>query len=144
VNQAFVKAYLGEDEDLGKILGESFFGFSKTKRVVVVGVFDDERQVSVAQPSRPEIEVSIPQISPDAGFYFGAEGLVMDVAVRTERSPSLIIPELRELMQSTSPKLSTSTFTTMDQIVEDSYGSQLAVGLLMLFAGLALLLCVTQ
>jgi ABC-type antimicrobial peptide transport system permease subunit len=68
----------------------------------------------------------------------------MDLAVRTERSPSLIIPELRELMRSASPELSTSTFTTMDQIVEDSYGSQqLAARLLMLFGGSALLLCVT-
>ena len=88
---------------------------------MVVGVFDDERQVSVAQSSRPEIEVSIPQIRPDTGFYFGAEGFVMDLAVRTERSPALMIPELRELMRSASPELSTSTFTTMDQIVEDSY-----------------------
>jgi predicted permease len=143
VNRAFAKAYLGEDEDLGKILGESLFGFSKTRRAVVVGVFDDERQVSVAQSSRPEIEVSIPQIRPDTGFYFGAEGFVMDLAVRTERSPALMIPELRELMRSASPELSTSTFTTMDQIVEDSYGSQqLAARLLMLFAGSALLLCV--
>ena len=144
VNRAFAKAYLGEDEDFGKILGESLFGFSKTNRAVVVGVFDDERQVSVAQSSRPEIEVSIPQIRPDTGFYFGAEGFVMDLAVRTERSPSLIIPELRELMRNASPELSTSTFTTMDQIVEDSYGSQqLAARLLMLFGGSALLLCVT-
>jgi predicted permease len=143
VNRAFAKAYLGENEDLGKILGESLFGFNETKRAVVVGVFDDERQVSVAQSSRPEIEVSIPQIRPDTGFYFGAEGFVMDLAVRTERSPSLIIPELRELMRSASPELSTSTFTTMDQIVEDSYGSQqLAARLLMLFGGSALLLCV--
>ena len=143
MNRAFAKAYLGEDEDSGKILGENLFGFSKEKRAVVVGVFDDERQVSVAQSSRPEIEVSIPQIRPDTGFYFGAEGFVMDLAVRTERSPSLIIPELRELMRSSSPELSTSTFTTMGQIVEDSYGSQqLAARLLMLFGGSALLLCV--
>jgi len=143
VNRAFVKAYLGEDGDLGKILGENLFVISKGKRAVVVGVFDDERQVSVAQSSRPEIEVSIPQITPGTGFYFGAEGFVMDLAVRTEQSPSLIIPELRELMRSASPELSTSTFTTMGQIVEDSYGSQqLAARLLMLFGGAALLLCV--
>ena len=67
VNRAFAKAYLGED-DPGKILGEDLFSFGKNKRAVVVGVFDDERQVSVAQSSRPEIEVSIPQIRPDTGL----------------------------------------------------------------------------
>jgi ABC-type antimicrobial peptide transport system permease subunit len=37
-----------------------------------------------------------------------------------------------------------SNFTTMDQIVEDSYGSQqLAAKLLIVFGGSALLLCIT-
>jgi hypothetical protein len=58
------------------------------------------------------------------GFYKSAEGLAMDLAVRTERSPSSIVPELRRLMQDASPELATSNFTTMDQVVEDSYGSQ--------------------
>jgi ABC-type antimicrobial peptide transport system permease subunit len=68
----------------------------------------------------------------------------MDLAVRTERSPSSIIAELRSVMRDASPELATSTFTTMDQIVEDSYGSQqLAARLLIAFGGSALLLCIT-
>ena len=67
----------------------------------------------------------------------------MDLAVRTRRSPSQVIPELRGALKQASPELAESKFTTMDQIVEDSYGSQmLAARLLEIFAGSALLLCV--
>ena len=66
----------------------------------------------------------------------------MDLAVRTDRGPSMI-PELRELLRNASPELASTTFMTMDQVVEDSYGSQqLAARLLEIFAGVALLLCV--
>ena len=54
-----------------------------------------------------------------------------------------MIPELRAALKQASPELAESNFTTMDQIVEDSYGSQmLAARLLEIFAGSALLLCV--
>ncbi|MCU1253549.1 MAG: hypothetical protein JWQ49_6578 [Edaphobacter sp.] len=144
VNRAFVKAYFGSDEAPEKILAENLFSFDKEKRAVVIGVLDDERQVSIAKQSQPEIEVAIPQITPGTGFYRGAEGLGMDLAVRTDRSPSSIIPELRELMRQASPELADSTFTTMDQVVEDSYGSQqLAARLLIVFGSSALLVCIT-
>jgi ABC-type antimicrobial peptide transport system permease subunit len=54
-----------------------------------------------------------------------------------------MIPELRDLLRQASPELANSTFSTMDQIVEDSFGSQrLAAHLLEVFGGSALLLCV--
>jgi putative ABC transport system permease protein len=144
VNRAFVKAYYGGDEDPGKILGQSFLRYSENRRAVIVGVLDDERQLSVADQSQPEIQVCIPQITLDTDFYRGAEGWGMDLVVRTERSPSSIIAELRSVMHDASPELSTSNFTTMEQIVEDSYGSQqLAAKLLIVFGGSALLLCIT-
>jgi predicted permease len=144
VNQAFAKQYLGTDQHLEKILGESLLNLTKTRHTVIIGVIDDERQVSIVKESQPEIEICIPQITPDTLAYQSVEGLNMDLAVRTDRSPSSIIPELRELMRQTSPELSDSTFTTMDQVVEDSYGSQqLAARLLIVFGGSALLVCIT-
>jgi predicted permease len=144
VNQAFAKEYLGTDQHLEKILGENLLNLTKTRHTVIIGVIDDERQVSIAKPSQPEIEICIPQITPDTLAYQSVEGLAMDLAVRTDRSPSSIIPELREFMRQASPELSDSTFTTMDQVVEDSYGSQqLAARLLIVFGGSALLVCIT-
>jgi ABC-type antimicrobial peptide transport system permease subunit len=67
----------------------------------------------------------------------------MDLAVRTQLSTTEMIPELRDLLRQASPELANSTFSTMDQIVEDSFGSQrLAAHLLEVFGGAALLLCV--
>ena len=142
VNRAFVREYEGDDGDPGKILGTALLGFRKERKSVVVGVLDDERQVSVAEPSQPEIEVCLSQITPDSGFY-GPAGMAMDLAVRTERDPAAMTPELRRLMREASPELANSTFTTMDQVVEDSYGSQrLAARLLETFGGIALVLCI--
>jgi predicted permease len=141
VNRAFVRAYFGDDRDPSAILGESLIGFDKKRRSTVVGVLDDERQVAVADPSQPEIEVCIPQITPESMFYRGAVGVAMDVAVRTSNDPSQLIPDLRNVLRSSSPDLAASTFTTMDQIVADSFGSQkLAAQLLETFAASALVL----
>jgi predicted permease len=141
VNRAFVRAYFGDDRDPSAILGESLIGFGKKRRSTVVGVLDDERQVSVAEPSLPEMEICIPQVTPDSMFYRGVEGVAMDVAVRTSNEPSLLIPELRSVLRASSPDLAASTFTTMDHVVEESFGSQkLAAELLEIFAASALLL----
>jgi putative ABC transport system permease protein len=86
----------------------------------------------------------MPQITPDSMFY-EPTGMAMDIAVRTERNPASITPELRELMRKASPELANSTFTTMEHVVEDSYGSQqLASRLLEIFGGAALVLCIAD
>jgi predicted permease len=144
VNRAFAKEFLGDDQDLGKILGQAALHGGPERPSFVIGVMDDQRQVSVGQESRPEMEICLSQLSPDRPFYPSAEGTAMDLAVRTDRSPASIIPELRELMRNASPELATSNFTTMDQVAEDSYGSQrLAARLLQIFGGAALLLCIS-
>ena len=145
MNRAFVREYYGDDGDPGKILGQSLFGLEKGHPpVVIVGVLADGRQVNVAEPSQPEMEVCLPQVTPVSMFYNAAEGRAMDLAVRTDRSPAMMIPELRDIMRTASPDLTSSTFSTMDQIVEDSFGSQnLAAELLEIFGCSALLLCLT-
>jgi predicted permease len=144
VNRAFVKAYEGDDADPQKMLGQTLLSYDKNRRASVVGVLDDEHQVSIAAQSQPEIEVCLPQITPDSIFYKGAEDMAMDLAVRTERDSASIVPDLRAIMRAASPELSSSNFTTMDQVVEDSFGSQqLAARLLEIFGGAALLLCVS-
>jgi predicted permease len=143
VNRAFVKEYsLSNDPD--KIIGQRMMSLEKGRPAIVVGVLDDTRQVSVASQSQPEIEVYLPQLTPASGFYQSAEGIAMDLAVRTERPSTSIVPELKELMRRASPDLANTNFTTMDQIVEDSYGNQqLIARLLIVFGGAALLLCLS-
>ena len=142
VNRAFVRAFIGDDRDPSAILGRDLIGFEKTRRTKVVGVLDDERQVNVAEPSKPEMEVCIPQITPASMFYRGAEQMAMDLAVRTRLDPDAVTGEIRDVMRAASSDLAGSRFETMDQVVEDSFGSQnLAARILEIFGGSALLLC---
>ncbi len=144
VNRAFAHAYVPNEQDAGKIIGKQLISMTKgAKPATIVGVLDDFHQKKVGAPSQPEVEVSLPQLTPDSGFYTVLEGIAMDLPVRTRRKPSEVIPELREALRQASPELAGANFSTMDQIVEDSYGSQMmAARLLEIFAGSALLLCV--
>jgi predicted permease len=142
VNREFVREYEGEGSDPGKFLGTPLMNMRKGKQAVVVGVLDEERQDGIMEPSLPELEVCMPQITPDSMFY-QPTGMAMAIAVRTKRDPESVTPELREVMRKASPELANSSFTTMEQVVEDSYGSQqLASRLLEIFGGTALVLCI--
>jgi predicted permease len=144
VNRAFALRYSPNQQDLSKVIGMKLWHLTPGKDAEIVGVLDDMRQSAVAQPSVPEIEASISQITPESNIYKMLEGIAMDIAVRTDRDPKVMIPELREVLRQADPALADSNFTTMDQMVEDSFGSQrLAAHLLEIFGGSALLLCVT-
>ena len=143
VNREFVKQY-SQSNDPDKVMGQSLMGFGKDRRAIVVGILDDTRQISITEQPVPEIQVYFPQLTPDTGTYQAAGGVAMSLALRTSRTPSSIIPELRSIMTKASPELAGTEFTTMTQIVEDSYGSQqLVARLLIVFGGSALLLCLS-
>jgi predicted permease len=140
VNEAFARLYSPDKHNPAAVLGAQL---SMKSPLRIIGILDDERQKAVADPATPEVEIPIPQITPASGFYGPTEGIAMDLAVRTERPTAEMIPELRDVLRQASPELQNATITTMDQIVEDSYGSQrLAAHLLEIFGGSALLLSV--
>jgi predicted permease len=142
VNPAFAAEYAPNKHDPNSLLGMTVWNLRKGVPAKIVGVLDNERQKTVAEPSQPEIELCLCQITPDSGIYQPST-IAMDLAVRTQEPTAVMIPELRDLLKQASPELANSTFTTMDQIVEDSFGSQrLAAHLLEVFGGAALMLCV--
>jgi len=142
VNRAFAEVYSPNKHDPSALIGKELVNLRKNAKAVVVGILNDQRQGMITQPSQPEVEFSIAQISPESGFYQPST-VGMDLAVRTDRPLSSIIPELRSILREASPELANATFTTMDQVVEDSFGSQrLAAHLLEFFAASALLLSV--
>jgi predicted permease len=143
VNQAFARLYAPDKHDPAAILETKLLDLKKNAPMQIAGIVDDERQNRVTDSAQPEVEVAIPQLTPDAIFYAAMDGSTMDVAVRTERPTTEVIPELRDILRRASPEFQNATITTMNQIVEDSYGSQrLAAHLLEIFGGSALLLCV--
>ena len=144
VNMAYAREHSPDPHNPLAILGCNLLSLSKGfPEMRIIGVIDDERQRTVADPAMPEVELALPQITPASGYYPLLETVAMDLAVRTERPTREMIPELRAALKQASPELQGATITTMDQIVEDSYGSQrLAAHLLEIFGGAALLLCI--
>jgi predicted permease len=143
VNRAFAKAYLGNGLDPQRIVGMNIIGDRKGKTARVVGLLGDTRQIAVNEPSEPEIQICIPQVTPASRFYDAVEGLSMSVAVRTDQDASTLIPKLTKQIEFANPELGVSGVKTMDQIVENSYANRrMAAQLLTLFAGSALLLSI--
>lgn len=141
VNLAYARLHSPNPHDPAAIVGQRFMNLRKNTQTKVIGIIDDERQAKVGEPSQPEVEVCLRQLSPDSGFYQPAT-VGMDLAVRTERAPESVIPELHAILGQVNPEFEHLTFNTMEQVVEDSFGSQrLAAHLLEIFGGSALLLC---
>lgn len=147
VNEAFARLFSPDTHNPEAIVGRKLFSASRDSKssdsAVVIGVMKDERQHEVAEPARPEIDICIPQITPSSMFYQSTEGIAMDLAVRTDQPAAEMIPELRDALRQSSPELANATITTMDQIVQDSYGNQrFTAHLLEIFGGSALFLSV--
>lgn len=139
VNRTFVDRYLGGGDAVGKQIR---FG-RKPVTATIIGVLDDIHQDSVADPSRPEFYISIPQIARDNPLYLTIISKYMELAVRTELAPNAVIPELRRRITETNPHLAIGEFATMSEAVEDSLGAQkLAARVVGVFGGLALLITV--
>jgi predicted permease len=144
VNRAFAHLYAPDKHDPSAILGIQLLNLRENAPMQIVGILDDERQSNVADAALPEVEIAIPQLTPDSVFYKAMDGTTMDVAVRTELPISEMVPELRSILRQASPEFQNATVTTMDEVVADSYGSQrLAAHILEVFGGSALLLSMT-
>ncbi len=144
VNRAFASLYAPDRHDPASLIGKDLFNFRLKKNVpfVVVGIVDNQRQAEIGEPSQPEVEVCLPQISPGS-YEYEPSTTAIDLALRTARAPDAMIPELRQILRHANPEFAHATFDTMNQIVEDSYGSQrLAAHLLEIFGGSALLLSI--
>jgi hypothetical protein len=136
VNRAFAQLYAPG----GDVVDKTSVGLGKERQARIVGVMDDFHQASINEPAVPEIDFCAPQLKETDGFYQPTMQVHVELAVRTVNDPAKFIPDLRSAMTEVSPDLKGSVFTTMDQVVEDSMGSQLlAARLLELFAGSALL-----
>jgi predicted permease len=143
VNPAFAREFAPNKHDPQSVIGMGVWSMRKgAPEARVVGIMDDQRQAQIALQSQPEVDICLCQLTPESGMYQPST-IAMDLAVRTRMPTAEMIPEIRAALKQASPELANSTFSTMDQIVEDSFGSQrLAAHLLEIFGGSALLLCV--
>jgi ABC-type antimicrobial peptide transport system permease subunit len=139
VNQTFANRYLGGGNALGKVIR---FGRSP-RTATIVGVIEDVHQEGPADASQPEFYLCMSQVAPDQQIYRALLGRFMQVAVRTEIAPDVLIPELRRGIQNVNPHLAIGACSTMAEAVEDSIGAQkLAAQVIAVFGGLVLLITV--
>ena len=136
VNRAFANLYSASGQSIDKFS----IGMGKGRQTKIVGVMDDFHQAAIDKPSMPEIDLCASQLRPTDGFYQPTMQAHVELAIRTSEDPTNLIPDLRRVMADLNPDLQASNIQTMDQVVEDSMGSQLlAAHLLELFAASALL-----
>jgi predicted lysophospholipase L1 biosynthesis ABC-type transport system permease subunit len=139
VNQTFVNRYLGG----GNAVGRQVRYGRVPQTATIVGVIEDVHQDGVADASQPEFYLCMSQLGPNQQIYRALLGRVMQVAVRTEIKPEVLIPELRQWIQRANPHLAIGKCTTMVEAVEDSIGAQkLAAQVIVVFGGLVLLITV--
>lgn len=139
VNQAFVRNYMRNKSPIGKLIQLG----SPIDPATIVGVLDDVREDDVASPSQPAIYLSMAQLTPGKSLSLALTGRFMELAVRTQTKPDVMITELRDAIHRENPDLVAEDFSTMEQAIEDSIGSQrLAARVIGIFGGLALLITV--
>ncbi len=133
------KAFADEWSPGKSILGKAVFPFRKGS-AIVVGVVDDVQQYSLMEHGTPQLYFCLEQLRPTDGIYDLA-GVAMELSLRTRLKPEAIVPELRRTLIQAAPEFRSAKIETMQQVVDDSMGSQLlAAHLLELFAGIALLI----
>ena len=136
VNQTFVNRFLKG----GDAIGQTFQFGHVPRTVTIVGVIEDIHQDGVAEASRPEFYLCMSQLPADHPVYRALPGRFMEVAIRTEAAPDVMIPALRRRIQQTNPHLAIGETTSMEEAVEDSIGAQkLAARVIGVFGGLVLL-----
>ena len=138
VNRGFVDRHLGEGDALGKQIR-----FGRIPQVVTICRCDRGCASGVVVPSQPEFYLCLSQLRPDHPMYRALLGRFMQLAIRTESSSGLVIPELRRSIQEENAHIAIGKTTTMAEAIEDSLGGQrLAAGVIGVFGGLALLITI--
>jgi len=137
VNRAFAQLY---DPANGDLIDRFTLTIGKDRKVRIIGVVDDFHQVGVADAPAPEIDFCLPQMLPTDSFYSRIVQSHVEFALRTTLDPRAVLPDVQRILNQVSPGLNSSSVRTMDQVVDDSIGSQLlAAHLLETLGGLALL-----
>jgi predicted permease len=141
VNQAFAKKYFRGQNPLGQQLKIGDKGPHGT--VTILGVVENTHQTAMSDEVQPEVDLSYLQLTPDDELTPYVLASFTSLALRTHNDPAALIPSLRTTLRDFDPDLVVTGAGTMQDVVDTSLGSQtLAVRLLWIFAGAALLISI--
>jgi predicted permease len=141
VNEAFVRKYFRDQNPLGQQIKISDHGPHGT--VTIIGVVENTHQTAMSEDVQPEINLSYLQLGSDDELTPYVLASFTHLVLRTHSDPSTVIPELRTALREVDPDMAVTDIATMQEVVDTSLGSQtLAVRLLWIFAGAALLIAI--
>ena len=137
VNQAFVNRYLKGLDPIGHTIS---MGKGRFAEAHIVGVIGDVKQSKVTQATTPEMYFCLAQMQPGTPLY-GIATAFIQVAIRGSVPADSLRVQFDKALHEIAPDATTTDVKTVQEAVEDSYGSQtLTAYLLEGFAGLALLI----
>jgi predicted permease len=143
VNEAFVKKVFPHEDPLGKQIEVGDEKSPAREWGTIVGVADNVRQRSAAESSLPEMDIDLMQLTPKDTMYSILSSFLMNVAVRTPLSVAEAEKAIRNAVHSLQPEIGINQLEPMQQVLDDSMGSQtLAARLLSMFGLAALLIAV--
>lgn len=143
VNQAFVKKVFPNEDPLGKQVEVGDEKDPAREWGTIVGVADNVRQMSAGEASLPEMDIDLMQLTPKDTYYPILSGFLMNVAVRSHLPTAESEKAIRNAVHTLEPKIGINDLQPMQQVVDDSMGSQtLAARLLAMFGLAALLIAV--
>ena len=141
VNEALVKKYFGAENPLGQQIKLGDKGPHAI--ATIVGVVDDTHQTTMSDAAQPEINVSYLQLTPEDELTPYILASFTNLALRTHVDPSSVIPSMRAILRDFDPEMAVVDIRTLQDLVDTSLGSEtLAVRLLWIFAGAALLISI--
>jgi predicted permease len=138
INQAFANKYLPGQDPIGHTASMAKEGRFADMRIV--GVVGDMKQTRVDQPTKPEIYFCLAQAQPGTPVY-GIAASFMQVAIRARIPADMLRAQFDKALHEVAPEATTTHVETIQEAVEDSFGSQALIAqLLETFAGLALMI----
>jgi putative ABC transport system permease protein len=143
VNETLARKYFAGRDPLGQQIDLGGKQTGMLKPYTVVGVLDDQIDISIAQPPQPLVMLPYQQIPVTSLFYPALLKTEVHFVVKA-RGEVAVAPEMRAIFHRTAPDFALDNFETLQEAVDQSnFGARLGLYLIGTFAGLAMLMVIT-
>jgi putative ABC transport system permease protein len=83
----------------------------------IIGIVEDVRETGLADPAGPAIFANLERVGADSGMF---EHSSPYFAVRSDGSPTTLVPAIREIVRNLDPRMAPDRIATMEDIVSNS------------------------
>ena len=134
INEAFARKYYPDRNPIGAWVNNG--GPDDSRRFTVVGVVRDVKQQGLDRAVGTEVYFALAQ-----SLDSGGPQRIMNLVVRAERDPLLLVSAIRGVVRGVDPELALANVRTMERVLHEALLGQRALALLLgIFAALALVL----